>query len=87
MTGFGIIASNAMRLGIGNIDHIISIEGNRGRPGQIDLQRRTVAIKVVLPGADDGRNDTGFTIDSTDAIAAGVTDVQIILRVKGEIER
>ena len=35
--GAGIVAADLMSLGVGNVEHIVFVEGHRRRPRQIDL--------------------------------------------------
>ena len=85
--GPGIVAADSVRLGVGDIHHIVGIEGDRGRPGEIDLERRTIAIEPMLAGPDDGRDDAGLMIHFADAVAAGIADVEIVAGVKRDIQR
>ena len=40
-----------------------------------------------MTGADDRLDDPGFAIHSPDAIAAGITDVEIVLRIERDAQR
>ncbi len=68
-----------MRLRIGDVHDIVPIECNRGRPGQIHFERRTIAIEPVLTGPDDGCDDPGFTIDPANPVAAGIANEEVVL--------
>ena len=85
--GLGIEAPDSVCLGIGDIDDIVGIEGDRRRPGQIDFQRGTISIEPMLTGADDRRNDAGLMVDFSNPVAPGITDIQIVLGVKRDVKR
>src|SRR5512141_1743895 len=82
-----IVPANPMRLGIGDVHHIVGIEGDRGRPGEIRLKGWTISIEPMLPCADDRGDDAGLMVYLPDAVAAGVADIEVVAGVKRDIKR
>src|SRR5437879_2405092 len=54
---------------------------------EINLEGRTVAVEAELAGPGDGVNDPGLQIDAADAVAPGIADVQIALRIECHVQR
>jgi len=63
-------AAHAMGLRIGDIEDIVGIERNGRRPREIDFESRTIAIKTVLSCAHHRRDNAGFSVHPTNAVAA-----------------
>jgi hypothetical protein len=76
-----------MCLGIGDVHHVVGIERDRGRPGQIDLESRTISIEPMLSGPDDRRDDAGLMVYFSDAITAGIADVEVVAGIERDVER
>ena len=83
----GIVAADLVGLRIGDIEHIVFVEGHGRGPREIDLERRTVAVEAMLAGADDRGDHSGVAVDFADAVAARVADVEMVLGIEGDVER
>ena len=75
-----------MGLRVHDQHHVVRVKRDAGRVGQIDLQSHPISIKSPLPRSDHGGNDAGLVVDFPNPIAARVTDVEIIARVKCDSE-
>ena len=76
-----------MGLGIRNIQVVFRIECNRPGIGQVDFQRRAVTIKAGLSGTHDRRDNIGLVIDFANAVASGITNIQIVLGINRHAQR
>ena len=83
----GIVATDSVRLGVGDVHHVVGIEGDCGRPGEIDLEGRTISVEPMLPGADDRGDDAGLTVHFPDAVTAGIADIEIVAGIERDVER
>ena len=83
----GVVAADLVGLRVGDVQHIVLVEGHGRGPREIDLERRTIAVKAMLAGADDRGDHAGVAVDFADAVAAGVADVEIVLGIEGDVER
>src|SRR5262249_52138423 len=82
-----IEAANPVRLRVGDIHDVVFVERDGCRPCQIDFERGAVPVETMLPGSHHSGDDAGFSINFADAIAAGITDIEIVAGIKRDIER
>ena len=87
LSGSRIVHPNAMRLSINDKQAVLRIKCNRARIGEIDCERRPIAGESEPAGPYNRIDDPGLHLDPADAIASGVTDIQISLGVKRHIKR
>ncbi len=85
--GSRVVPTNPVRLRVGDIHHIVRVEGDRRGPGQIHFQRRAITIKPMFTGAHDRGDNSGFTIDFSNPVTAGITNIKIVTRVTGDVQR
>src|SRR5207244_7289104 len=83
----GIVATDSVRLGVGNVQHVVGIESYCGRPGEIDLEGRNISVEPMLPGADDRGDDAGLMVHFPYAVTAGIADIEVVAGVKRDVER
>ena len=83
----GIVATDSVRLGVGDVQHVVRVEGDCSRPSEIDLAGRTVSVEPMLPGADDRGDDAGFMVHFPDAVTAGIAGIEVVAGVKHDVER
>src|SRR5688572_9071544 len=83
----GIIATDPMRLGVGDVHHIVGIEGDCGRPGEVNLEGRTISVEPMLSGPDDRGDDARLAVHFPDAVTAGIADIEIVAGVERDVER
>ena len=83
----GVVATDSVRLGVGDVHHIVRVKGNCSRPREIDLAGRAISVEPMLPGADDRRNDAGLTVHFPDAVTAGIAGIEVVAGVKRDVER
>ena len=83
----GIVATDSVRLGVGDVHHVVGVERDCGRPGEIDLAGRTISVEPMLPGADDRGDDAGLMVHFPDAVTAGIAGIEIVVGVKRDVER
>src|SRR5213594_2264463 len=76
-----------MGLPIHNEQSVPRIEREGAGVREIHLEGWTVAVEAELAGPGDGVNDPGLHIDAADAVASGIADVQIALRIECHIQR
>ena len=85
--GSRIVHPNAMRLSINDKQAVLRIKCNRARICEVDCQRRPIAGESESARPHNRIDDPGLHLDLADAIASGVTDIQITLGVKRHIKR
>ena len=83
----GIVATDSVRLSVRDVHHIVGVEGDCGRPGEIDREGRTISVEPMLPGADDRGDDAGLMVHFPDTVTAGIAGIEIVAGVKRDVER
>src|SRR5207249_10637981 len=87
VTGPRIVSTDPMSLGVRDVHHIVNIERDGSRVGQVDFQSRSIAVESPLPRSDYGGDDAGLVIDLPNPVASRVADVEIIARVNRHPQR
>src|SRR6185295_5448611 len=83
----GIVATDSVRLGIGNVHDVIGVERHGGRPGEVDIESRTISVEPMMPGADDRGDDAGLTVHFPDTVTPGIADIKIVAGIERDVER
>jgi hypothetical protein len=74
-------------LGVGDVQDILGVEGDGGRPGEIHFEGRSVPVETMLPGSDDGGDDARLAVDAADPVAAGIANIEMVPGIEGDVER
>ena len=86
-TSSGIVATDSVRLGVGDVHHIGGIEGNGSRPSEVDLDGRTISVESMLTSPDDRGDDAGLTVHFPDSVTTGIADIEIVAGIERDVER
>src|SRR5206468_2667918 len=87
LLGRRVVHADAVGLPVHEGQAVDRIERDGAGIREIYLEGGAVAVEAELAGPGDGVDDPGLHVDPADAVAPGIANVQIALRIKGHIQR